>query len=323
MSIPLSKGITFALAACFIWGLIFVVPQFMEGFSPIEIAIGRYFVYGTISSFILFKSGIVFRYPLKIWLKAIPFSLVCSFGYYIFVVLSLRYSTPAICTLILGLSPIVIAFYGNWKHKECTHTSLILPSLLILVGLLFINIPHIMASTAPSTYLFGLLCAFLSMLAWSWYVVANSAFLKRTPEVNSSDWATLIGVCTLFWVAVFILVTSVFLDEHLDLNKYITPGPELVSFAAGCAVLGILCSWVGGFLWNKASLYLPVAMAGQLTIFETIFGLCFVYLLEQSVPPMSEIFGVIIMLTAIVYAIRSSDSKRLENKVLNPHKYDK
>ena len=93
------KGVVFALGACFIWDLIFIVPQFMSGFSSIEVALGRYLMYGVVSSLFFCKSLFqkTCRYPRSIWIKALYFSLISTIGYYTFVVLALRYSTPAIC----------------------------------------------------------------------------------------------------------------------------------------------------------------------------------------------------------------------------------
>ena len=130
----LNAGLIYALSACFIWGLIFIVPLFMQGYGAMEIALGtiRHFM-GRFSVFIFFKRRC--RYPIAIWLKALYFSLASSFAYYTFVILAVRWASPAICALILGLSPITIALYGNWKEKECSYRSLIIPSVLILAGL--------------------------------------------------------------------------------------------------------------------------------------------------------------------------------------------
>ncbi len=314
-------GVLFALCACFIWGLIFVVPQFMSGFSSIEVTLGRFLFYGIASLLIFCKSKIqrTSRYPLSIWKKATYFSLISTIIYYTFVVLALRYSTPAICALILGISPITIAFYGNWKQKETTFRSLIIPSLLILFGLILINVPQIETSTSLSSYILGLICSLVALTAWSWYVVANSRFLKHHPEVRSSDWSTLIGVATLFWVLLFALFISVFFGNQLQLEKYFTFTPQLKNFLIGSAILGLLCSWVGAFLWNRASLHLPVSLAGQLTIFETLFGVLFVYIVEQHVPPLIEGLGIVILLTAIIYGIRQFTRKKAYNNQLSPH----
>ena len=79
----------------------------------------------------------------------------------------------------------------------------------------------------------------------------------------------LLGMGTFFWVGVFAFTGDFSLGNNFT----------QVSFLGGCAILGILCSWVGTYLWNRASLLLPVALAGQLTIFETIFGILFFYAL--------------------------------------------
>ncbi len=317
MPINIPKGIAYALGACFIWGLIFIVPLYMEGFTPIEIALGRYFTYGMLSSAILLRawSQGSCHYPLRIWIRAIGYSLVCSIGYYTFVILSVRYSTPAICALVLGISPISIAFYGNWRHKECSYQSLILPSLFILLGMIVINAPYIIEAPSPSTHLLGIFSAMWALAAWSWYVVENSAFLKKNPDVESGNWSTLVGVSTLFWVFVLGIVSTFFFKDQLDFNKYVEPGPQLVHFLIGCAVLGFLCSWVGAYLWNKASLFLPVSLAGQLMIFETLFGIGFVYALDQSLPPEMEFLGMAFLLIAIVYGVRVS-SQSVPDKAL-------
>lgn len=293
----------------------------MTGFTPIEIALGRYFVYGIVSSLIFLKAILqgTFRYPKPIWIKALYFSLFSTIGYYTCVVLALRYSSPAVCALILGVSPIAIAFYGNWRQKETSFRSLIIPSILILVGLVVINVPHLETSASPSCYALGLLFSFFALSAWSWYVVANSRFLKHHPEVRSSDWSTLVGVVTLFWVAFFALILTVFFPNQMHLKKYFIINDELTRFFIGSAILGLLCSWVGTILWNKASLCLPVSLAGQLTIFETVFGVLFVYTLSQSVPSLMETMGIVILMSAVIYGISQFAKKKSYLGQITPH----
>ncbi len=302
------KGIAFALGACLIWGLIFVVPLFMEEYSPLEIALGRFVFYGVISLSILsierLRGGC--DLPKSVWLKAFYYSVFPSIIYYTSLVLSLRYATPAICALILGISPITIAFYGNWKEKECSYKSLILPSIFILVGLGLINVPHFQATLSPLNFAFGLVCSCISLLTWSWYVVANSRFLKANPHVASGNWSTVLGVTTLAWTAITALFIGIFFRDGYDFDKYLTFDSNLSQYLAGCFILGLFCSWLGAYLWNRASCYLPVSLAGQLTIFETIFGLIFIYTLEQRLPPLMESVGIAILLSAVIYGIRSS-----------------
>lgn len=308
------KGIIFALSACLIWGLIFVVPQFMHGFSSIEIALGRYFTYSILSLLIFaklkFKGGCY--YSKDVWIKALYFSLLTTMVYYTCVVIALRYSHPAICPLILGMSPIAITFYGNWKHKECDFKNLIIPSIGIFIGLLLVNTPQFIATESSANYCLGLVCSFIPLCAWSWYVVANSEFLKKNTHISSTDWSTLIGVASFFWVTLSTSILYLFFNEHLQTDLYFTSDPLFINFLIGCGILGIICSWFGAFLWNRASLRLPVTLAGQLTIFETIFGLTFVYLASQSFPTLIECIGIIILLGAILYGIHISNKNSPE-----------
>lgn len=305
------KGIAFALSACFIWGLIFVIPQYMVGFNTLEVVMGRYTFYGLVS-IILFlntKWSSAIKYPSPIWFKAFGYALFTNIIYYSGVVLSVRYCTPAVCALILGMSPIAIAFYGNWKEHECSYKRLIFPSLLTFMGLLLINLEHLTnnsESVEMAAYFFGLGCACLALASWSWYVVANARFLKQHPEMSPGEWSTLIGVCTFFWVAIIFVGLSLYLGDFQAFEKYGTWSPELQVFLMGSATLGLLCAWFGAYLWNQASVHLPVSLAGQLTIFETIFGVSFVYMLKGEFPVFLECFGIMLMLAAIMYAINVS-----------------
>jgi drug/metabolite transporter (DMT)-like permease len=307
ITLQIKSGLLYALAACFVWGFIFVIPQFITGFSSVEVALGRYLFFGLFSALIFLKTVLKKRhyYPLPIWIRASFFSLISTFVYYTFLILALRFSSPPICALIIGISPITIAFYGNWRQKEISFRHLILPSFFILIGLIIINVPHLATSSSPSSYLLGLLFSFFSLIAWSWYVVANSRFLKSHPEIHSIEWSTLIGFTTLIWVALFTLILTLFFKNLMHVEKYFIFNAELKSYLIGSAILGLLCSWVGAFLWNKASLYLPVSLAGQLTIFETIFGLLFLYLAARNLPSLFETIGIAILMAAILYGIRS------------------
>lgn len=312
-------SIVFAIMACFVWGLIFVVPAWMTDFSSIEVALGRYCVYGSISLLIYLKMALVekLHYARAIWLKALFFSLICTFVYYVALVLGVRYASPAICAMVIGICPIAIAVMGNWKQKETRFRDLLFPSLLIVTGLVIINVPHLQTTQTPVTYLLGLAFSLVALLAWSWYVVANARFLKSHPNVLPNEWATLVGVSTLVWVFLFGLGMVVFAPDTQSLQKFVTPGQVLTQYWLGSLTLGVLCSWLGAYLWNKASLYLPVSLAGQLTVFETIFGVIFAYLLAGTWPSRLEILGMGILLFAVLYAIRHFS--RSLTKTLGPH----
>ncbi len=304
------RGVVFALGACFVWGLIFVVPQFMQGFSSIEVSLGRYLFYGIISLPLLLRGFYTkLKFPLVIWLKSLYFSLMATMVYYTALVLALRYASPAVCALILGISPITTALYGSFKEKEYRYKNLIIPSVLLIIGLVFINLPYFSVATSAGNYMWGLFFSFVALLSWSWFVVTNSEFLKKNPEITANQWSTLMGVSTLFWVLLCFVVVFFFFRSDFKMDKYFTLSPMLSNFLIGAGILGFICSWLGAFLWNKACFYLPSSLLGQLTIFETVFGFLFVALIDKRMPPMIEILGICFLLGSIIYGLRIFSGK--------------
>lgn len=305
------RGTVYALVSCFIWGWIFIIPPMIKNFSVLEIATGRFFFFGVLSLFLFLKKKSPIRsYTAAQWKKVAGLSLLSSFGYYTFVVLALDLSSPAICALILGISPLTIAFYGNWRQKEGNFKKLLLPSLLILMGLVVVNAPHFRDPSSSTHYFFGLLASFCALIGWSWFAVANACFLKEQSDSSgdfSSQWSTLLGVGTLFWTLLSLIVGALLWPSQFHWHQYLSLNSDLLTFFMGCGILGVVCSWVGGFLWNRASLYLPVSTAGQLTIFETIFGLLFFYLVSGSWPSPYELVGITLFLIAIVHYMRTAN----------------
>lgn len=301
-------NVFFALAACFIWGLIFVIPQFLTGSSAIEVAIGRYFFYGLISLSILLYNPLrmTSKLPSTIWFKALKFSLMTNIVYYTAIVLGLRYASPSITALIIGLSPIAISIYGNFVEKTGSLKNILIPSLLIVLGLVLVNVAAFSddkSHISLSEYAFGLFCALIALVAWSWFVVANAQFLKSNRTLSSGQWSTAIGIATLFWVVIFWVVLTIWQQQQVHTGFAMSD--DFQNYVYGSLVLGLLCSWAGNYLWNHASSTLPLSLAGQLTIFETIFGLIFVYLVEQRFPGPLELTGIVFMIGGIVVSINS------------------
>lgn len=302
------RGICFVLLACVIWGLIYLIPQFMPAFSPLEVALGRYGSYGLASLLymLLFRYSFLRTLPSSIWKKAIGLSLLANIGFYPTAVACMRCSHPAIAALILGMSPITVALYGNWREKECDFSRLIFPCVAMGIGLILVNIPSFEESLFDGSigiYIFGLISGFISLAFWTIYAVLNGRFLKTYPEIRASDWCSIIGIATLGWIVIFATFYGL-LAPSGTLQKFSTFTPELQHFLLWSAVLGLMCSWTAFFFWNKGSARLPISLAGQLTIFETLFGLLYVYSFDHHMPSTLEILGVLIALCGIYVSIR-------------------
>src|ERR1035438_2399030 len=69
------------------------------------------------------------------------------------------------------------------------------------------------------------------------------------------------------------------------------PGtPKLI---AGIIFLGVVVSWVGTWLWNRASSRLSPAVAGLLVNLETVTGFGYVYAARHQWPPAGQLAGLI------------------------------
>ena len=293
------RGVLYILAACFCWGFIFVVPKFSKGFSSLEITLGRFFFFGLISLGILFLQK---RYLWKkdfypIWIKAIGYGFVSTFLSYGFIVFAIRYANAAITTLIFGISPLAITFYGNFKKREFSFKSLILPSTFMLIGLFLANKEAFFQGEQGYTYLLGVVFAFFSLLSWTWFAVANCTFLKKNKEISSSDWIVMIGV-TSFFIVMLICIPFIFSPPFV--YKYTTISSELQIFLLGSLLLGVISSWIAGLFWNRGSLLIPISLAGQLSIFQMIFGLLFIFLVEQRPPLFFELTGIFCILSGLL-----------------------
>ncbi|NGX53316.1 MAG: Inner membrane protein YtfF [Chlamydiae bacterium] len=305
-------GLLYALGACFVWGLIFVIPHFLGDFSPIELTLGRYLCYGILSAVLFFRRGTFHlrRYSFKIWGTVLLFALISNMLYYVAVVFGLRYATAPVTVLLLGMCPILVAFYGNWHAREIAFRTLIIPAVCIGIGLILVNVSEIDwkfgGLYTARQYIWGLLAVISAVLGWSLYAVQNARFLKKNSDVARTDWATLIGMGTLFWVIIFGVVLLLWApQEQLNLSRFTHLSGGTLRFLGGVIILGVVSSWLGCYFWNQASTFLPMSLMGTLIIFETIFSLSLVFLVQLQMPTIWEFVGIAAMLAGIFTFMKS------------------
>lgn len=309
-------GLAFAISACFIWGAIFVIPQFLSDFSPIEVVLGRYFAYGILSCALFFRKGFSkARFiPQAAWITALKFALFANICYYLGIVVGIRFASAPLTVLVTGMVPILIALYGNWHVREISFKKLALPCVCIAFGLMLVNATEIDWSFTENSlqeYLLGLVGVLVALLSWTWFAVHNARFLKLNPTIVSSDWATIVGVCTFFWTLLLGTVFAFFFEGHVEIGKFFHWSDDLARFLIGAGVLGFVCSWMGIACWNRASLYLPVSLMGPFLIFESLFGLLFVYTVDSRLPSLLEILGIVSMMGGIILSVLSFRRQKL------------
>jgi drug/metabolite transporter (DMT)-like permease len=313
MSQSMLLGTTYIMFGNFLWGLAFVVPTLLPNYSAIEITFGRYFVYGIISlGLCLVRNDInLGAIDAKLWGKALLFAFCGNIGYYFFLVLAIQLMGAPIPTLIVGILPVTLALYGNWLNRELKFYKLIPSIVMILLGTIVVNIISICGTLEGdgSNWSFsGLGFSLIALGLWTWYGVANTHFLKTHPQFSANTWATITGVATVILLPFLFAAIEYINPQAMDYMK-LSQIPDSYLFWLINIILGFMVSWGGAVLWNKASLLLPIFLASQLMVGETIVGLGFVYILNKAFPSLFESVGIIMIIAGVIYSIQTTSNR--------------
>lgn len=293
------------LFACLCWGFVFVLPSWIKGFSPVEISLGRFFIYGFVCVVWLVstKRHLLSLRLQSLWLKAAWYGFASTLLCYTCMVFGMKYANPAITTLIYAMSPITIALFGNFRKKEYSYKKFIVPSFLMISGIAVANIDAFHESMeSPLLYIIGLISAFIGLASWTWYAVDNSSFMRQNTVVKANDWSTMMGSTT-FVIVIALSALSMLFSP--DLSKFFVFGAELKNYLLGCFLLGTVSTCVAFYFWNQGSKKLPISIIGLMMMLEVVFGLILIYLFEQRLPLPLETSGVVLMLAGVVIGCRS------------------
>jgi drug/metabolite transporter (DMT)-like permease len=144
----------------------------------------------------------------------------------------------------------------------------------------------------------GLLCAGGALVSWTAYAVANSRWLARLAHVSARDWSLLTGVVT--GLEAIVLAVPAFCGGTL-----VHTGADWLRFAGLIGAMALFCSVLGNGLWNVASRALPLALTGQMIVFETIFASLYGYLWEGRWPTPLEGIALALLVAGVVSCARA------------------
>lgn len=307
------RGTCYGIGVNVLSALTFIIPQRLASFTSVQLTLGRYLSYGLVSLciFLLVARHQVKGSDRRTWLTALLFAATGNIGYYFFLVLGVQNVGASVTALMNGTLPVTVALYGNWKRREYPFSRLLLPVMLIFLGLLVINLYALSGrQEVPETSLgqrvFGLLCASIAVALWTWYAVATTTFLRTHTHLSSATWSTMIGVSTLFLVMLALPLARGNGSIPLNLQTLLLPASHLLPFVVGSLILGVVVSWGGTLLWNRAFAMLPISLAGQLIVFEPITVLVYVAVADTQFPSLFELLGASLLITGIVFGIRAT-----------------
>lgn len=285
-----------------LWGAAFIVPYALHDFPSELITIFRYLVYGVTSISVLLLLGLGnARISLPIFMAANAISFSGNVGYYLFLILGIKYSGFVYPSLIIGLLPVSVILFGACQDKGKSQSVLgLLPGIgLIVSGVVWINLLNMNDASGLSLdadHVRGIVFSLLALVLLTMYCIANARFLKSNIGISSLRWAGLLGVCALLQSLLLALFAYVFVGHDISaFNAY--SADRLIAFMLGVVFLGVFVSYVAMWLWNVSSRHISSIVAGRVLCLETIFALAYGYMLDARMPYSFELLGICLIVS--------------------------
>lgn len=294
-------GVSAAVGSQLLYGLAYLVPELLAAVSAVEVTFGRFLVHGLLSIALLATLGAQARAALdaSAWRTALTFAAAGNVGYYLCVVIGVQLAGAPLTAVIIGALPVTIVV-ASALRGEVALAPLRLPLALVAAGLALVNLVGITqpGEREAGEVALGALAATGGLALWTWYARANAAFLRARPDVGAPAWSVAVGLATLGIVA---LATGPLLALT---GGELTASRDVAAYLAGALVLGVLVSWLAGLLWNQAAVRIPVALAGQLIVLETLAGLTYAYLARTELPALPSVIGIALLVAGVLLGVR-------------------
>jgi drug/metabolite transporter (DMT)-like permease len=137
------------------------------------------------------------------------------------------------------------------------------------------------------------------MACWTAFALLNSAWLKRHPDVDATDWANWLGVAT--GAGRLAAVGRGRLASLATLRAQPRPG----LFIALAVATGFGSAWLATILWNVASQRLSASLCGQLIVSETLFALLYSFAWDGRWPTTSQFAAAVLFTLGILASIKA------------------
>ena len=301
-------GVSCALAAGLLWGLVFIAPLLLPDYPGILLSLGRYIAFGVIAIALALPDWRRIRSLSRAdWHQALALALIGNLVYYAALASAIQLAGAPLPAMLIGTLPVWIAIASNWRAVDGLRwRSLLPPLLLILSGLVLVNVDELRQlddTRTVSHYVLGCALALVALAAWTWYPIVNARHLQARPELRSSTWATAQGLATLPLALLGLALYGGFRIWVPD-GVSLPFGARPQWFIGAMLILGFGASWLGTVLWNKASQRLPTALAGQLIVFETLAALLYAFILRGKFPGNCTWFGVLLLCAGVACSLQ-------------------
>ena len=274
------------------------MPRMVDGYSAVDLATGRFAAYGVLAGVIMLLSWRSRRWPT--WRQAgaaLALSGLGFSGYYLLLVMAIKDAGTHVPALIIGTIPLWVMLLGKpitlrWRS--------LLPGLVLTAAGLLLMMASVQDSIMAEGGDFprGVALATLAMLSWTGFTLLNSAWLKRHPEVNATDWANCLGIATgvgalVMWLSAGSDVQTLAAQDDYSLFLWL------------CIGTGFGSAWLATIWWNVASQRLSASLCGQLIVSETIFALLYSFAWYGQWPSLAQSAACVLFTLGILVSIKA------------------
>lgn len=297
-------GILAGLGAGALWGVVFVAPRLLPGFTALEITSGRYVAYGAVALLVgwWFRRALA-RLRASDWWAVLGLSLLGNTGYYFLLSASIQRAGTEVPTLIIGTIPVWVMLLG--KPAGLKWSSLGPGLLLTMAGLALMlwqpahNAQN--ATQAATGYWLGVGLALLSLVSWTAFAILNARWLQKHPHLEAAAWNNALGLVTAASALAAYAVASTLGAADA------TGGADrsMGLFVLVCLFTGLGSSWLAGWWWNVASQRLPTSLSGQLIVSETVFALIYSFAWDGRWPHAAQAVAAACFIGGILLSIRA------------------
>jgi drug/metabolite transporter (DMT)-like permease len=292
-------GVLAGLTTCALWGLTFVAPRAVDPFSAWDLTVARYGIFGVTSLLLMLHPR--FR-PQGFSSARLTTGLLLGgagyVGYFVSAAYAVRLAGAAIPPLIIGAMPVAMALIGNLRDGSAPWRPLAVPLGLIGAGIAIVNIAAI-GATAPEHVqgvLLGALFAGIALGVWIIYGLVNAGVMRAPDAPDGLRWTGLQGIGA--------ALGSLLLLPLISFNALAKAQPsESIRFMVWALLMGLAGSWFATWCWVFASRRLPIALAAQLIVAETVFGLIYGFVFEGRWPTPAEGIGSALQFIGVGVAI--------------------
>lgn len=304
-----SRGISLACSACVMWSLAFVVPVLLPDYPASVLSLARYTAFGLVSVLLAWGDREALATLSKAdWCEAFRLTLLGNFIYYGCLAQAVHSSGAPLPTLIVGTLPVVIAVASRLLGEETgVHADWrqLLPGLLLISAGIWLVHHSELADSSHSAHgvLVGAALSMLAVASWTLYALRNAAWLRARQNRTAQVWATAQGFASLP-IALLGLAAVCAWTAVRSADPVALLGPAPGRFVALTVALGLLTSWLGTILWNRASQLLPTGLVGQLIVVETLSALALASVVRGALPGVLTILGGVLLIAGVVWGVR-------------------